>query len=291
MARSFAHMWGQIIGNVFEYGVYEILLGIADDYGLYLDHNGRRAARAGRRVIWEDIQGNNHVLDFVFERDGTEFERGTPVAFVEVAWRRYTKHSKNKVQEIQGAILPLVEKYQASAPFIGAVVAGEFTQSALAQLESLGFRVLYFDYETVMAAFSIIGIDAATEEDTPEDEIEQKIKAWHSLTDSEQSAVTMALFESIDKDVLEFTAALRHAFGRLIERIMILPLFGKDVEFSGVADAMRFLDVGIHSRRADDLAKIEIEVLYTNGDVVRGQFTSAVGAREFLLSVAPSDLV
>lgn len=289
MARSFAHTWGQIIGNVFEYGVYEILLGIADDYNLYLDHSGMRQARAGKRVIWKDKQGNDHVLDFVFERDGTEYERGTPVAFIEAAWRRYTKHSKNKVQEIQGAILPLVEKYQTSAPFIGAIVAGEFTQSALTQLESLGFKVLYFDYATVITAFSTVGIDAATEEGTAEVEVKRKIDAWESLTDSEKSAVTTALFEARKDDVLQFTQELRHAFGRLIERIIILPLFGNSVEFSGLADAMGFLEAGLQSRRADELAKVEVDVLYSNGDVVRGQFANAVGAKEFLLSVAPGD--
>ena len=241
----------------------------------------------GRESYGEDGQGNNHVLDFVFERGGTELVRGIPVAFIEVAWRRSTRHSKNKAQEIQGAILPLVERYQTSAPFIGAVIAGEFTRSALTQLESLGFSILYFDYKAVAAAFASVGIDATTVDGTPEDEIEQKIIAWHSLTDAEQKAVTTALFESQEEDVLEFTAALRRAFGRLIERIVILPLFGSSVEFSRLADAVEFLEAGLRSNRADSLARVEIEVRYSNGDLVRGQFASAVMAKEFLHKVAP----
>jgi len=81
---------------------------------------------------------------------------GTPAAFIEVAWRRYTKHSRNKAQEIQGAILPLAEKFRWSNPFLGAVLAGVFTDGSLEQLRSLGFHVLYFPYETLVTAGSVI---------------------------------------------------------------------------------------------------------------------------------------
>ena len=45
--------------------------------------------------------GNVHDLDYVFEQGGTEATIGQPKAFIEIAWRRYTKHSRNKAQEIQ----------------------------------------------------------------------------------------------------------------------------------------------------------------------------------------------
>jgi hypothetical protein len=61
---------------------------------------------------------------------------GMPAAFIETAWRRYTKHSRNKAQEIQGAIMPLVETYMKAGPFIGAVLAGVFTKGALMALNS-----------------------------------------------------------------------------------------------------------------------------------------------------------
>ena len=87
---------------------------------------------------------NSHDLDFVLERGGTPDKIGMPVAFIETAWRRYTKHSRNKAQEIQGALEPLAETYRHLAPFKGAVLAGVFTEGALTQLRSLGFTVLYF---------------------------------------------------------------------------------------------------------------------------------------------------
>jgi hypothetical protein len=55
-------------------------------------------------------------LDFVLEKDGSVVTRGTPIAFIETAWRRYAKHSRNKAQEIQGAIIPLLETHRNYAP-------------------------------------------------------------------------------------------------------------------------------------------------------------------------------
>ena len=111
-------------------------------------------------MTWQDGYGNKHDLDYVLERNGSPNVIGQPVAFIETAWRRYTKHSRNKAQEIQGAILPLVAAHQNSAPFVGAILAGVFTNGALQQLQSLNFSVLYFPYAGVVKAFRRIGIDA-----------------------------------------------------------------------------------------------------------------------------------
>ena len=86
-----------------------------------------------------------------------------------MAWRRYTKHSRNKAQEIQGAILPLAEKYRWSNPFLGTVLAGVFTEGSLEQLRSHGFNVLYFPYETLVSAFEAGAIDIRFDEGTPDE--------------------------------------------------------------------------------------------------------------------------
>lgn len=120
MAESPAHRFGQLIGNLLEELVESFLLEFANRNRLYLDYQKRlRTARKGKKVTWEDSYGNVHDLDFVLERGGNDDVLGTPVAFIEVAWRRYTKHSRNKVQEIQGAILPLAEKHRWCNPFLG----------------------------------------------------------------------------------------------------------------------------------------------------------------------------
>lgn len=132
MAESPAHRFGQVIGELLESVVRPQLETFCQAQRLYLDHQKRnRPARAGKKVAWSDQYGNTHDLDFVIERDGTDQQIGRPLAFIETAWRRYTKHSRNKAQEIQGAILPLAEKYRWNNPFLGTVLAGVFTEGSL----------------------------------------------------------------------------------------------------------------------------------------------------------------
>lgn len=45
--------------------------------GLYLDKKGFRSARSGKKVTWVDKFGNNHDLDYVLEKDGSETKIGT----------------------------------------------------------------------------------------------------------------------------------------------------------------------------------------------------------------------
>src|SRR3989442_610987 len=168
MAESYAHRWGQIIGDVFEQFVRDMLKGIAEKHRLYLDYKKPRSARAkqsGRdlsKVTWQDSYGNRHDLDYVLERGGTEDVLGVPLAFIESAWRRYTKHSKNKVQEIEAAVLPIALTFARHQPFCGAVLSGKFTRNALAQLESKGFSVFHIPYASILEAFKETGIDASS---------------------------------------------------------------------------------------------------------------------------------
>jgi len=116
MALSPSHKFGQIVGDVLEQALYPLLERFATTHGLYLDSKGVRPARPGKNVVWTDSDGNAHALDYVLERGGSPEHVGTPVVFVETAWRRYTKHSRNKAQEIQGALVPLRQTYRDCCP-------------------------------------------------------------------------------------------------------------------------------------------------------------------------------
>src|SRR6266478_9530636 len=130
MAESPAHRFGQIVGEVLESAIEPLLAQFAKKHALYLDKKGERLCRPGKKCSWLDRNGNKHDLDYVLERGGSRTNLGIPAAFIETAWRRYTKHSRNKAQEIQGAILPLVLTHHQHAPFIGVVLAGDFTHGA-----------------------------------------------------------------------------------------------------------------------------------------------------------------
>lgn len=216
MAKAPAHQFRQIIGDVLETSVESLLENFVREHNLYLDKKGSRPARKGKKVSWVDLYGNQHDLDFVLEREGSHTEIGTPVAFIETAWRRYTKHSRNKAQEIQGAILPLVTTHQNAAPFIGVILAGYFTENALNQLRSLGFTVLYFPYNTIIEAFNVVGIDAYFDEETPDAELAEKVSIWQALSIENYTNVANKLVELNLEVVAEFINQLALLLDRLL---------------------------------------------------------------------------
>lgn len=282
MANSPAHKLGQIIGDVLEEAIAPFLRKFAEDNGLYLDSKGKRLARPGIRVAWKDINGNNHDLDFVMERGGSEEQLGSPVAFIESAWRRYTKHSKNKAQEIQGAILPLAQLYSGNAPFLGAILAGEFTANSLQQLRSLGFSVLYFEYRSIIKSFSKGGIDVSFEENTPEPELQLRVDEWNELSDKQHLAIIDDIASSNRDAIEEFLTELRVSATRTIISVTITALHGKVYELISVSDAISFIHEYRDTSNALPFLRFEISINYSNRDFVRGEFANAVDALEFL---------
>jgi hypothetical protein len=288
MAQSPAHRFGQIIGDVLEMAIEPLLSDFAQEHGLYLDTKGARPTRKGVKLTWKDSLGNSHDLDFVLERDGTAQEKGIPAAFIETAWRRYTKHSRNKAQEIQGAVLPLLETYQSSAPFIGAILAGVFTEGAITQLKSNGFALVYFSYDSVCQAFSKVGIDARFDESTPDDVIADKVAAWDSLTPEQKKKVATALRADNTSDLTQFMAALERAINRQIESIRILALHGTMAEWISVEDAIAFVLNYNEIEQAQPIARYEVEIYYSNEETIRGQFTDKETTIQFLRRYQPA---
>jgi len=290
MAISPSHRFGQIVGDVLEATILPILTDFAKQHGLYLDRKGLRPCRNGLKCSWTDLNGNTHDLDFVLERGGSEYKRGTPVAFIETAWRRYTKHSRNKAQEIQGAIEPLAETYKHAGPFKGAVLAGVFTDGALDQLRSLGFTILYFRYETVISAFERIGINAFFDEDTPDAECQQKVDQWNNLSAADQERVPKALLESNRRDVQNFMASLLASVARQIDRILILPLHGRTSELKTINEAVKLIEAYDENIAASGFERYEIQIRFSNANEITGKFNDKASAIEFLRIYEPATL-
>lgn len=280
MAESLSHKFGQIIGDLLELALEPHLQKFAQKHKLYLDKKGERKARTGKKVSWTDGNGNKHDLDFVLERGGTENKIGVPVAFIESAWRRYTKHSRNKAQEIQSAILPLANKYKSSSPFVGVVLAGVFTEGALTQLKSHGFGVLYFPYETVIKAFAKFGINAAFDEKTAETDFRKKIDSWNKLPN--KSDVAKELLELNKKNVDEFLSSLSDSVSRFIKRVIILPLHGQESIANTVTEAIDFLKKYSEDKPKLSLAKYEVIIKYNTGDRIEASFKDKKDTIKFL---------
>ncbi len=287
MAESPAHKFGQVIGSLLESVLLPQLEQFCWEHNLYLDHQQRnRPARRGRKVSWQDQYGNTHDLDFVIERDGSDEIVGQPLAFIEVAWRRYTKHSRNKAQEIQGAVLPLAEKYYWNSPYLGTVLAGVFTEGSLDQLKSNGFRVLYFPYETLIRAFEAEGIDIRFDESTPDDVFRACTDRIERASADTMERIKKRLIATNQKEVNDFFAALQHRISRSVVRVLVIPLYGRLSQFATIQDALRFLDMHSIYEGSGEFRKYEVQIEFSNGDRVQGSFESKYGAREFLEFVA-----
>lgn len=282
MAVSPSHRWGQIIGEVLESAVVPLLEQFAETHHLYLDKQGDRPCRTGQKCTWVDAYGNAHDLDFVIERNGTPEKIGSPVAFIETAWRRYTKHSRNKAQEIQGAILPLADTYRQAAPFKGAILAGEFTDGALTQLRSLGFTILFFHYELIVDVFGQFGIDASSTEDTPDKEFKKKVRQYERLSVRQKQQLPTALIRANATQVKQFTDALAVSVSRRIQSIVVLPLHGQIEELTTLGQAIAFLTGYDDHDGRKPIQRYEIQIRYSNGDAIEGKFADKQEAIKFL---------
>jgi len=287
MGVSPAHRFGQILGEVLEQAVEPIVAAQAAKHHLYLDKKRSRPCRKGAKLSWSDVNGNIHDLDFVLERGGSDETQGTPAAFIEVAWRRYTKHSRAKAQEIQGAIMPLLQQHQKSVPFFGVVIAGVFTEPALQQLRSLGFSVLFIPTSSIVRAFAKVGIDAAADEDTPDAQFKRQVAKYEALSAKRKRSLAAALLDGHEQDVKAFSESMEKVLSRQIKRIFILPLHGSVVQFATIDEALESVEAFDQAKAISEFVRYEIEILYDNGNTLRGTFNDKSSAIEFLMSYKP----
>ncbi len=275
MAKSPAHRFGQIIGDLLECTLIRHCQPIANEYGMYLDYRHPRPARNNQsEVKWIDINGNTHKLDMVIEYQGSETKIGNPRAFIEMAWRRYTKHSKNKAQEISAAIKPLVSRYSEYGPFYGAVLAGEFTENSLNQMKSEGFKLLYFSINAIEDAFASQGIDAHWDENTSEEVLQSRVEQLEALTKTQLQLIGDYLINNNTEQWKIFLMCIRNALERTLERISIISLFGDAKIFYNIQDACAYIINGDKeiAFTKDSFYRYEIVVKYSNGDKIDMQF-------------------
>lgn len=284
MAKSNAHKFGQMIGDLLEGAIIDKFKPVCKEYNMYLDYQHMRKARNNKKKVrWEDEDGNKHDLDIVIEINGSEEKLGDPKAFIEMAWRRSTRHSKNKVQEIAGAVLPIVKKYNRLSPFYGAVLAGEFTSSSLHQLESQGFKVLYFDIGTIIQSFKLIGLEIEWDDNTDEDIIAEYIKFFNVVSSEDKDKLVEYIFKSNEEKLNQFIKSLKDCFLRKVERIRIFTLYGDIVEVDSIDKAIEYINnYDKENTKIDTLIGYEIYVKYNNGDKMEAEFKEKRDVLRFL---------
>lgn len=282
MAKSPSHALGQIAGYMMEQAFFEMLEPIAQEFDLYIDRQGERQARGTKKkVTWFDAHGNKHDLDFVLEREGSTSQVGRPAAFVESAWRRYTKHSINKASEIANALVPLRQTYKFDRPFLAALVAGEWTQGGLAQMEAQGISVLRLPVAALVDAFAVEDVDFKYDEDTSDEYMAEQVEHWNRIGEAGQGRVVKRLQEVAGEEFSFFEAKLREHLSRRIESVVILPLHGAAKMVSSVSEAVALLSAmedGVGFPKEMNLIRVEIQVRYSNTDKIDASFSNLADA-------------
>jgi len=288
MAEAPGHLLGQIIGNVLEAALKPILQTLAEKHSLYLDSHGPRPAiRKGSTLTWSDALGNAHDLDFVLERGGTADRLGNPAAFIEAAWRRYTKHSKAKAQEIQAAVLPVLSKWADVKPTPAAILAGEWTRPSLQQLRSSGFVVLHLDFMKTITVFAGAGMQIVGQRDgTPDEFWRKQVQVYSALSAAGKERLADSLRASHRSEFQQFVAELEMRIIRTINRVAVLPLHGSATEYGNVTAAIAAVRAYPGSSGQHPFIRFEIHIRYTNGDEIEASFASHSDAIDFLLTFA-----
>lgn len=289
MAESNAHKFGQLIGNFLEASIVGTLEKISKTHDLYLDKKGPRPARHGLKLSWTDLNDNKHDLDFVLESKGTAKTLGNPVGFIEIAWRRYTKHSRNKAQEIQGALQPLKQKYLLHTPLLGVVLAGKWTEGALKQLRSLGFKILLFDYDKLVQTFNSLNIDISFTETTSEAVLKRKLANLEKVLKSDKTM--NQLIKQINSDfkveIETFSNELNRHFSKKIQRITIRTFFSNEIIVTSVQDAINSIKfIEKTDTEGLEFTHFELEIIYSNQTKINATFLEKEEINDFLNSIS-----
>ena len=168
--------------------------------------------------------------------------------------------------------------HQHHAPFIGVILAGDFTDGALTQLRSLGFRVLYFSYDSIVAAFDSVGIDARLTKTRRTPPVRRRFRPGTrgtARTKTDRTASSSAAGRpSGPNSVL---AGRSHQWQ--INRVVVLPLHGTPFTWETVDAAIGFIEAYSETDPVPKpVARYEIQIRYDNNDSIRGEFVEKEGA-------------
>lgn len=185
--------------------------------------------------------------------------------------------------------MPISETYPWDNPFLGVVLAGVFTSGSLNQLTSRGFTILYFSYDLIVNAFATVGINVEFDESTPDDVFGACVHEIEQLSYSDLAKVKRKLTESNETEIQRFLDELKSSVDRMIDRILIIPLYGAESSFENLADAVNFMNSYDIYDGSGDFRKYEINVRFTNGDTISASLADKDKAIRFLQYVGGAD--
>lgn len=279
---SSGHKLGQLIGDWFEkFFVLPLLTKVSEELDLYLDNRFIDRPARGEKIIWPDADGNEVDYDFVLELNGSETEKGIPVAFIESCWRRGTRHSKDKARDDSGKLRPMRATYP-TARFLGMVVSGNFTAPARELVRSQEIDLFYIPKETIVKAFLENGLGMDYPDTAPEEEKRRIATQFEAgFTTENETAVAKSLIRLMGKAVVEsYVDRVKSKLGALPQEIrFILRHDSPPVIFGSIAEATEFLRNPAF-QMDDPTESYVYQVVYSDGSEFEKTATSVDELRE-----------
>ena len=131
-------------------------------------------------------------------------------------------------------------------------------------------------------AFASRGMNVAFNESTSDSEFQKCIRQIDKTSAKTMQKVRDHLIAANRAAIERFLASLKERLERMIEKIVVIPLYGRSNEFATVGEALAFLDRHFVHEGAGDFRKYEIFVSFTNGDKVEASFKEKTKVRQFL---------
>ncbi|WP_404439149.1 hypothetical protein [Stutzerimonas chloritidismutans] len=268
---SSGHKLGQLVGDWFEEKIsYHLLDQVAKELNLFLDSRFKaRACRRGKKILWNDLDGNRVDYDFVLELGGNETQKGIPLAFFETFWRRGARHSKDKARDDSGKLGPMRNTYP-TARVLGIIAAGDFTHPAQELVRSRGIDLFYIPKKKICEAWASAGINIDYLDNA--NEMDKALIANHA-----EAHLSAHLKEKIKQDLLASVGA--SVFDSYIQRIIAglaaLPmefhitsfLIGEPVIFTSAEEALNFLKADHRPESAKMNRLFNYQVVFSDGAI------------------------
>lgn len=242
---SAGHKLGQLVGDWFEeYFALPLLQRVAEHLKLYLDSRFRkRPGRTSDKIIWTDEDSNQVDYDFVMELDGTDTDRGIPVAFFESFWRRGARHSKDKARDDSGKLMPMRQVHP-TARFLGIVAGGDFTSPARTLVQSRNIDLFYVPKAKIVAAFQKHHLVMDYPDKLPEDQKAHLANAFQrGLNARVKRKVAKTLCAAVGETSLNtYVDRVRAAMGALPQELRFVAQHqSRPVVFETIPEATEFL--------------------------------------------------
>lgn len=156
------------------------------------------------------------------------------------------------------------------------------------QLRSEGFSAMHFPTEEVIEAFDAVGIDIIWEEDTPDDELEERVRECEALSSDELNTAKQKLFDLGSDEFGISVSSLAAALDRRITEVDVIAQYGQTRAFPTVDDACAYIADVPEVFPADiPLLDFAISVRFSDGDTIEVKYKDRNRAINHLISLKP----